>query len=83
MKTEEFCIKPWYLIASTAKVTQDLVNEYVDLEWDEALHNALWIQDANTYYDPAKSTKDISDNVATILQNTLDEKDNFYLKYAN
>ena len=35
------------------------------------------------WYDPAKSTKDLANNVATILQNTLDEKNNFYLKYAN
>jgi hypothetical protein len=81
MKKEQFCCTNWYLIASTAKVTQDLINEYVEPEWDESLYNVIMMQ--ADWYDPAKSTEDICADIATILENTLDEKNNFYLKYAN
>jgi hypothetical protein len=83
MNNEKFPTQDWYLIASTAKVTQDLVNEFIYLEWDEALSNSLWLIHTSSYSDPAKSTKGITDDIATILMNTFETKDNFYLKYAN
>ena len=76
---EQFPTQDWYLIASTAKTSQDFVNS----TWVHETH----IIGHRCYpflpTDPAKSTKDIVADIDTILKNTLETKDNFYLKYAN
>lgn len=74
-------LRTWYLLASLGKIINEYVSETCTLiEWDKAFFVATYIE---TYSHPAETAHYLAQNVAKILERSLDDKGISYLQYAN